>query len=372
MSSRARVRSLLLLTFGALLLPAATAPANPPVITAKLFGTAGQNGWFTSDVTVNWEILPPGYTSSGCDAITVDTESKGTPVTCHAHNADGDSQSTAVVRIDKTPPQSLTAAPERPADRSDWYVKPLTIAYSGTDPISGLSSCTPRTYAGPDSGTATASGTCRDVAGNVSVPFAFSFRYDATPPAAAALTSQPGNADATLSWTPSPDTTRVQLTRSPGVGGAPTTVMYTGGERSFSDFKLTNGVDYRYTLTAFDDAGNASDASTVVTPQAPPILKLTSKTTNRRLSNPPQLRWRAIRGAGYYNVQIFRGKRKILSAWPRKARMGVRSSWLYRGKRERLIAGHYTWYVWPGYGNVGARRYGHMIGRNRFVIVAAQ
>ena len=238
-------------------------------------------------MTVNWEILPPGYTSSGCDAVTVDTESKGTPVTCHAHNADGDSQSTAVVKIDKTPPQSLTAAPERPADRNDWYVKPLTIAFSGTDPTSGLSSCTTRTYAGPGQ---PGRQPPREPAATTPATSArrspFSFRYDATPPAAAALTSQPGDADATLSWTPSPDTTRVQLTRSPGVGGAPSTVMYTGSERSFSDSKLTNGVDYRYTLTAFDDAGNASDASTVVTPQAPPVVKLASKTTNRRLSKP--------------------------------------------------------------------------------------
>ena len=68
----------LLAACGALALPA-TALANPPVITAKLFGTAGQGGWFTSDVTVNWEITPPGYTSSGCDAVTIDTETKGVP-----------------------------------------------------------------------------------------------------------------------------------------------------------------------------------------------------------------------------------------------------------------------------------------------------
>ncbi len=66
-------------------------------------------------MTVNWEILPPGYTSSGCDAIAIETESKGTPITCHATNADGDSQSTAIVKIDKSAPQSLSAAPQPPA-----------------------------------------------------------------------------------------------------------------------------------------------------------------------------------------------------------------------------------------------------------------
>jgi hypothetical protein len=361
--------ALLLTASGSLALAPAVAPANPPVITAKLFGTAGQAGWFTSNVTVNWEILPPGYTSSGCDAIAIEAESKGTPVTCHAANADGDSQSTAIVKIDKTPPLSLSAAPSRPPDRNGWYVRPLTISFAGADPTSGIATCTTADFAGPDAAAATVPGTCRDVAGNVSAPLVFPLRYDATPPAAAALTSQASDTGATVTWTPSPDTTRVQLTRSPGVGGAPSTAMYTGAERSFSDSKLINGIDYRYTLTAFDDAGNATDASTVATPVAPPVVTLASKTTNTRLSKPPELRWKTVKGARYYNVQIFRGERKILSAWPRRARMRVRGTWLYRGKRQRLVAGRYRWYVWAGFGRLGARRYGPLLGRNQFVIV---
>ncbi|HEY5141885.1 MAG TPA: fibronectin type III domain-containing protein [Solirubrobacteraceae bacterium] len=345
------------------------ASASPPVITAKLFGTAGQGGWFTSDVTVNWDIQPPGYTSTGCEGVTIDAETKGTKVTCSATIGDESSLSTAVVRIDKTPPQALVATPDRNPDRNGWYVHPLTVTYSATDPVSGLGSCTMVTYAGPDGGDASVSGTCRDAAGNVSAALPFAFRYDATPPAPAAVISVPGDASATLSWTPSADTTRVQLTRSPGVGGAPSTVIYTGTERSFNDSKLTNGIDYHYTLTAFDDAGNSADSATVVTPAAPPIVTLASKTANRRLSKPPQLRWKPVRGADYYNVQIFRGGRKILSAWPRHARMRVHTSWLYRGTHRRLAAGHYTWYVWPGYGKLGARRYGRLLGKNRFAIV---
>jgi len=361
----------LLAACAALALPA-TALASPPVITAKLFGTAGQGGWFTSDVIVNWDIQPPGYTSSGCDAVTVDTESKGVPITCHAKIGDEESQSTAVVKIDKSPPQPVTAAADRPPDRNGWYVRPVTIRFAGSDATSGVSSCTAATYAGPDAAGASVSGTCLDNAGTASAPLPFVLRYDATPPQAAAVVAQPGDASATLSWTPSPDTTQVQLTRSPGVGGAPSTVIYTGTEQSFSDSKLTNGVDYRYTLTALDDAGNSTDSGTVVTPAAPPVVTLAAKRTNQRLSKPPQLRWKVIKGARYYNVQIFRGKHKVLSAWPRKARLRVHSSWLYRGRRQHLVAGHYRWYVWAGYGRLGARRYGHLLGRNQFVIVRQQ
>ncbi len=365
----ALARNLLLVICGALAF-APGAAASPPVISPVIDGAQSRpgSGWYTSPVSVKW-VVQGDQTSSGCDTTRLDTETKGTSITCRASNGDGDSQSTAVVKIDMTAPQSLSAGADRLPDRNGWYVQPLTVSYSGSDAVSGIGSCTTATYAGPDAATASVSGTCTDLAGNVSAPLPFSFRYDATPPAPAALISQPGDASATLSWTPSPDTIRVQLVRSPGVGGAPSTVVYTGTERSFNDSKLTNGIEYHYTLTAFDDAGNSSDVGTVVTPAAPPILKLASTTTNHRLSKPPQLRWRVIRGARYYNVQIFRGKRKILSAWPRRARMSVRTSWLYRGKRQHLAPGHYTWYVWPGFGHLGARRYGRLLGKNGFVIV---
>ena len=83
-----------------------------------------------------------------------------------------------------------------------------------------------------------------------------------------------------------------------------------------------------------------------------------------KLSKPPLLRWKAIKGARYYNVQLFRrGKHKLLSSWPTKAHLQLRSSWTYRGHRHRLVAGRYRWYVWPGYGPRSRRHYGKLLGR---------
>ena len=83
----------------------------------------------------------------------------------------------------------------------------------------------------------------------------------------------------------------------------------------------------------------------------------------------PVLRWRIVAGARYYNVQLFRGARKVLSAWPVRARLRVHRTWRYGGVRRRLAPGVYRWYVWPGYGRRAAHRYGALVGTRRFVVV---
>jgi hypothetical protein len=75
--------------------------------------------------------------------------------------------------------------------------------------------------------------------------------------------------------------------------------------------------------------------------------------------------WTPIKRAGYYNVQLVRGK-KILSAWPRTNHFQVPRSWVYQGHRYRLHRGVYRWYVWPGFGAFSANRYGSVLGGSSF------
>jgi hypothetical protein len=66
-----------------------------------------------------------------------------------------------------------------------------------------------------------------------------------------------------------------------------------------------------------------------------------------------------VRGATYYNVQVFfRGKRAF-NTWPVGPRVRVPA-----GKLRR--AGLYTWYVWPGLGPRAAADYGKLIGKATF------
>ena len=90
--------------------------------------------------------------------------------------------------------------------------------------------------------------------------------------------------------------------------------------------------------------------------------------TGARVTRPPLLVWRRANRARYYNVQVYRGRRKVLTAWPTKTRFQLQTRWKNLGRKEQLLPGSYRWYVWPGYGAPSARRYGQLLGQSTFVI----
>jgi hypothetical protein len=87
-----------------------------------------------------------------------------------------------------------------------------------------------------------------------------------------------------------------------------------------------------------------------------------------RVTRPPLLRWRPVRRATYYNVQLYRTGRKVLTAWPSRTKLQLRARWRFNGRLERLKSGSYRWYVWPGYGRAADRRYGDLLGTSTFIV----
>ena len=361
---------------------AGTARATP-VITPTIAGTTGTNGWYTSPVIVSWQVGDgtPGVAitgvSPGCNPTTFAGDTPSATQTCAATSGDGSSASvtTRAFKIDHTPPASISAATTRPADHVPWFTSPVSVAFSGSDAMSGIASCTTESYAGPDSPSAGVSGTCRDAAGNTSAPFTFALAYDATPPALSDVTASPGDTTASLSWKPSADTQAVSVVAT-ARGGAPRTV-YQGPGTAFRDTGLTNGVGYTYTVTAFDAAGNAASQTASATPFSMLVAPRPSARINGRhaRSNPPRLTWHPKAGATYYNVQLFRRMhghwRKVMSRWPQKNHLQLPAAWTYRGTRWRLNAAHYRWFVWPGYGDKSRQRYGKLLGKRDFYITGS-
>jgi hypothetical protein len=362
------VRRALLLAVVGLAVSASSALAL--TVTPAVSGPSGDNGWYVGNVVVNWTITPTGYTVDfGCAPSTlIASDTTGKKVECQATLGPDTSYASVTIKRDATAP-AVTANADRTADGGGFYNHGLTARWTGTDATSGITSCLSTPYSGPDGTGISLTGTCKDKAGNVSAPVPFVFNYDATPPILASVTAVPGDAGARLAWQAA-GAAKVMVMRTPaGARAAQSDVVYDGTGDGFTDTGLQNGTRYTYLVQAADLAGNTASGSANVTPTADASTKhLLSPGAGSSLSRPPLLRWRKIARASYYNVQLFRNGRKILSAWPTKPQYQLRSRWRYHGQRHRLVAGTYRWLLWAGYGHRSQHRYGRLLGRRTFVI----
>jgi hypothetical protein len=156
---------------------------------------------------------------------------------------------------------------------------------------------------------------------------------------------------------------RVLRSRSPKTPAE--TLVYQGTGTAYADGRFQNGMYYRYEVKAYDTAGNASSIVRIV---VPPSALLRSPRDGRVVKAPPLLLWAGVHGATYYNVQLYRGSTKILSAWPSRAKLQLRSRWVYKGRSFRLRKGGYRWWVWPGFGPRSKADYGQLLGTGTFVV----
>jgi hypothetical protein len=149
-------------------------------------------------------------------------------------------------------------------------------------------------------------------------------------------------------------------------------VIYQGTDDAVTDRSLRNGRRYRYVVTRIDQAGNRAaggasmvpTASRLLLPMAGERIKLTGEDASL-----PLLVWKGVRRASYYNVQVFRRGRKVLSAWPEGTQRRLDRRWTYGGTARKLTAGRYCWHVWPGYGKRSLRHYGKRLGTSCFRVV---
>lgn len=317
---------------------------------------ANCSGWYAVNVSLTWHVNAPH--SDECNNATF-TRDGVYQETCLV-SADGSNwiPLPVTIRLDKTAPSLTGVAPSRGADTNGWYRSPVDVRFFGDDATSGVAGCSSGTYSGPDAAAAQVVGRCWDRAGNVSAPGTFDLRYDATAPSLARVTASGRDHKVRLEWAV-PDAVDVELLREGRrlLSGGPSGAMV--------DRRLRNGHRYQYVVSATDAAGNTAKRALTVVPGP----RLLGPRAGVALDHPPLLRWTRIRGADYYNVQVFRGKRKVLSAWPTRPKLRLPAAWRYAGHKRRLKPGRrYRWFVWPGDGARERNEYGRLIGARTFVI----
>jgi hypothetical protein len=353
----------------ALAFPSLASAATPDVSYACTPNPRDCSGWFRSAVQLKWIWDTATSHRSGGDCLqwserTFTADTKGSKYSCTVtddSNPDNFAGTSVTLHIDQTPPGITGPGLARPPDFGDWFNHPVGFAFTGTDATSGIQSCSGGTYGGPDGAGVSFSGSCQDVAGNVTSG-AFSINYDATPPPAPGASARPGNHRVALKWESSGYGAEVVRVSS----ASSRKLIYRGPAEKFTDRRLRNGHRYRYVVTLIDQAGNtASDTTSAV----PTKSRLLMPADGAHLTSAPELVWKRVKRASYYNVQVrFRGI-KVLTKWPVSAHFQLHQHWRSLGHKHHLARGRYCWYVWPGFGPRRLQRYGELMGVSCFRIV---
>ena len=172
-----------------------------------------------------------------------------------------------------------------------------------------------------------------------------------------------------IDWTP-PTSVKVRATRRPDVYGwyghrvrfvfRGTDALSGIASCSRRLYDGPNRARASVTGSCKDVAGN-STARTVGLKYSKPLLR---PQRGKRVRRAPFLDWVTVTNARFYNVQVWRDDRKILTRWPRRSRLQMPSRWTHNGVSYSMaVPGRYDVYVWPRFKG----RYGKSIGHTYFI-----
>jgi hypothetical protein len=404
-----------------------TVDTTAPSVTLVAGRPPDASGWYRSAVTFSVVATDGGSGIASCTPDPTyagpDTGSASVTATC-SDNAGNTATATASLRYDSTAP-TVTVSASRTPDSNGWYNHAVDIAFQGSDATSGIDSCTSGSYSGPDSGSASVSGTCRDAAGNTASA-SFGLRYDAT----------------------APGVTGAAADRPPDVDGwynHPVVVTFAGTDAT-SGIASCDAVTYSkpddptaaVSGRCTDVAGNVSAPGSFAleydsTP--PKLTELAADATDRAVS----LKWKDSKDVTHLTIQrgaatIYDGK-PVTSFADKQLRNGVRYTYTLTGtdaagnpatvkivaqpappliaprqeahvsggvtlrwravpkasyynvqvwlkgvkvlttwptksslRIAHLPPGRYVWHVWPGFGPLAKHRYGSLVGTSSFVV----
>ena len=339
--------------------------SSPPSVEPSFARSPDSNGWYTSPVGVSFsgDGGPSGISS--CTSGTYSGPDSGdAKVTGSCTDGAGNVGSTTVsIHYDGAAP-TVTPQVERPPDVDGWYNHPVKVAYAGQDGGSGVTECSPPvTYSGPDGNPAKLVGQCRDAVGHLSDPVSVELRYDHTKPTRPIVKARRTTGGITVSWT-SPGVVRTEVRRSPGGKGKKPAVVYSGNALRLVDRSAHSPSRYWYEVRVYDQAGNVASRTLAVQPSGGILLPVGGAVLHKA----PLVRWVPVAKARFYNVQLWRGKKKLLTTWPSETRFRLNDTWTFGERKQHLQDGKYQVFVWPAFGTLATPRYGKLVGRVDFVV----
>jgi hypothetical protein len=160
-----------------------TAPVVGLVVAA---GTAGANGWYTSDVTISTQGTETISTPITCTTDQFQTaETTGATFNGSCTNAAGLTGNAAplMVKLDKTPPTANVVVTGGTLGTNGWYTSDVTVSTTGNDSVSAPVVCTANQVQTAETAGTVFNGSCTNNAGLTTNAAPLAIKLDRTPPA---------------------------------------------------------------------------------------------------------------------------------------------------------------------------------------------
>ncbi len=112
---------------------------GPPVITPIITGIEGNNGWYVSDVTVDWDIQSEAtiHRIEGCEFTVIDWDTPGESLFCFVASDGGETDVELSIKIDATPPDVACMAEPEELWPPNQKMVGVGVATSCNDGLSG-------------------------------------------------------------------------------------------------------------------------------------------------------------------------------------------------------------------------------------------
>lgn len=221
--------------------PCVASDATPPVVVPTVTGTLGDNGWYTSDVTVTWSVTDAesAVSSTGCANQSVTIDTPGVTFTCSATSAGGNTSESVTIMRDATAPDVKAEVTTNP-NGNGWYNHDVTVEITINDALSGVTETSAVAIVSTEGANQHLCRSFKDLAGNEGTGCTTLISIDKTPPSVAAARAPSANANG---WNNSDVTATYSATDAlSGIDGAASaTQLFSlegagqGGSRTFTD-----------------------------------------------------------------------------------------------------------------------------------------